>query len=76
MLEDSTPHLHEHNLKNFKRKHGGAVMSDPESKEYKTVSKKRRLLETYHSGLYGYKHNAQQLVSVIPEHGVQATYKV
>jgi hypothetical protein len=39
VLEDPTP-VHVHNPK-IKRKHGGEVISAPESKEYKVVFKKR-----------------------------------
>jgi hypothetical protein len=53
ILEDSTP-LHVHNPKKFKRKHGGVVVSQPESKEYNVVFKKRRLMDDFNSFPNGY----------------------
>jgi hypothetical protein len=54
ILEDGTP-LHVHNPKKIKRKHGGVVVSEPESKEYKVVFKKRRLTNNFASFPYGYQ---------------------
>jgi hypothetical protein len=54
ILEDDTP-LHVHNPKKIKRKHGGVVVSEPESKEYKVVFKKRRLTNNFDSFPYGYQ---------------------
>jgi hypothetical protein len=48
ILEDSTP-LHVHNPKKINRKHGGVVVSELESKEYKVVFKKRRLMDDFNS---------------------------
>jgi len=42
ILEDETP-FHVHNPKKVKRKHGGVVVFEPETKEYKVVFKKRQL---------------------------------
>ena len=36
ILEDAPP-VHVHNAKKIKRKHGGVVVSEPETKEYKLV---------------------------------------
>ena len=47
ILED-TPSVHVHNPK-IKRKHVGIVVSEPETKEYKVVFKKRRLMEKFNS---------------------------
>jgi hypothetical protein len=52
--EDPTP-VHVHNPKKIKRKHGGEVVSAPESKEYKVVFKKRRLINGYDSLPYGFQ---------------------
>jgi hypothetical protein len=41
ILKDSTP-LHVHNPKKIKYKHGGVVISEPETKEHKIVLKNRR----------------------------------
>jgi hypothetical protein len=54
ILEDSTT-LRVHNPKKIKRKHGGVVVSETESKEYKVVFKKRRLMDDFNSFPYGYK---------------------
>jgi hypothetical protein len=51
ILEDNTP-LHVHNPKKVKRKYG-VVVSEPESKEYKVVFKKRRLTNNFDSFPYG-----------------------
>ena len=53
ILEDDTP-LHVHNPKKIKRKHCGVVVSEPETKEYKVVFKKRRLKDNFDSLPYGY----------------------
>jgi hypothetical protein len=45
ILEDNTP-LHVHNPKKMKRKHGGVVVSEPESKEYKVVLRSSGLWTT------------------------------
>jgi hypothetical protein len=54
ILEDDTP-LHVHNPKKIKRKHGGVVVSEAETKEYKVVFKKRRLMDNFDSLPYGYE---------------------
>ena len=45
-------------LENYPRKmtwkHGGVVVSEPETKEYKVVFKKRRLMDNFDSLPYGY----------------------
>jgi len=53
ILEDDTP-LHVHNPKKIKRKHCGVVVSEPETKEYKVVFKKRRLMDNFDSLPYGH----------------------
>ena len=53
ILEDAPP-VHVHNPKNIKGKHGGMVVSEPETKEYKVVFKKRRLMDKFDSLPYGY----------------------
>jgi len=52
ILEDAPP-VHVHNPK-IKRKHGDIVVSEPETKEYKVVFKKRRLMDSSDSLPYGY----------------------
>jgi hypothetical protein len=52
ILEEDTP-LHVHNPKKIKRKRGGVVVSEPETKEYKVVFKKPRLIESFDSFPYG-----------------------
>jgi len=53
ILEDAPP-VHVHNAKKIKRKHGGVVVSEPETKEYKVVFKKRRLMDNFDSLPYGF----------------------
>jgi len=53
ILEDHTP-LHVHNPKKIKRKHCGVFVSEPETNEYKFVSKKRRLMDNFDSLPYGH----------------------
>ena len=53
ILEDNTP-LHVYNPKKIKRKHCGVVVSEPETKEYKVVFKKRRLMDNFDSLPYGH----------------------
>jgi len=45
ILKDTTP-MHVHNPKKIKRTHSGVVVSEPETKDYKIVFKKRRLRTT------------------------------
>jgi hypothetical protein len=52
ILENDTP-LHVQNPKTIKRKHGGVFLSEAETKEYKVVFKKRRLMDTFNSLPYG-----------------------
>jgi hypothetical protein len=54
ILKDPTP-VHVRNPKKIKRKHGGEVISAPESKEYKVVFKKRRLINDFDSLPYGFQ---------------------
>jgi hypothetical protein len=51
ILEDNTT-MHVHNPKKIKRKHGGVIVSESESKKYKVVFKKRRLMSDFNSFLY------------------------
>jgi hypothetical protein len=53
ILKDAPP-VHVHNTKKIKRKHGGLVVSEPETKEYKDVFKKCRLMDNFDSLPYGY----------------------
>jgi len=54
MILENAPPVHVHNPRKIKRKHGGAVVSEPETKEYKFVFKKRRLMDNLDSLTYGY----------------------
>jgi hypothetical protein len=54
MILDNTSPVHVHNPKKIKRKRGGIVVSEPETKEYKVVFKKRRLIGDFDSVPYGY----------------------
>jgi hypothetical protein len=53
ILEDAAP-VHDHNPTKIKRKHDGVVVSEPETKEYRVVFKKRCLMDSYNSLCYGY----------------------
>jgi len=53
ILKDIAP-VHIHNPKKMKRKHGGVVLSEPETKDYRVVFKKRRLMVNFDSLSYGY----------------------
>jgi len=53
ILEDAPP-VHVHNSKKIKMKHGGIIVSESETKEYKVVFKKRRLMDNFDSLSYGY----------------------
>ena len=53
ILEDAPP-VHVENPKKIKRKHGGIVVSELETKEYKVVFKKRLLVDTFDSLPYKY----------------------
>ena len=50
ILEDAPP-VHVHNPK-IKRKHGGIVVSEPETKEHKVVFKKRLLMDNFDSTIW------------------------
>jgi hypothetical protein len=52
ILEDAPP-VHVYNTNKIKRTHGGLVVSEPETKEYKVVFKKRGLMHNFHSLPYG-----------------------
>jgi phenylacetate-coenzyme A ligase PaaK-like adenylate-forming protein len=52
ILEDDSP-IHEHNPEKVKLKHG-VVVSEPETKEYKVVFKKRWLMTNFDFFPYGY----------------------
>ena len=54
ILENAAP-VHVHNPKKIKRKEGGVVVSEKETKKYKVVFKKRRVLGDFDSLLYGYE---------------------
>ena len=53
ILEEALP-VHYYNPKKMKKKHGGIVMSEPETKEYKVVFKKRRFMDNFDSLPYRY----------------------
>jgi hypothetical protein len=53
MILEDAPLVHVHNTKKIKKKHGGVVVSEPETKEYKVVFKKRRLMDNFDSLPYG-----------------------
>ena len=54
ILENAAP-VHVHNPKNVKRKQGGVVVSEPETKQYNVVFKKRRLMDDFDYLPYGYE---------------------
>ena len=54
MILENAPPVHVHNPRKIKRKHGGVVGSEHETKEYKVVFKKRRLKDNFDSLPYGY----------------------
>jgi len=53
ILKGTTP-VHVYNPKKIKRKHGGVVVSEPETDEYNVVFKKRRVMDNFNSLSYGY----------------------
>jgi hypothetical protein len=53
IIENSDP-VHVHNTKKIKRKHECIRVSEPESKEYKFVFKKRRHIDGFDPLPYGY----------------------
>jgi len=55
MILENAATMHVHNPKKIKRKQGGVVVSEVETKEYKVVFKKRRLMDEFHSVPYGYE---------------------
>jgi hypothetical protein len=54
MIHEITRPVHEHNPKKIKRKQGCIVVTRQESKEYKFVFKKRRLIDNFDFLAYGY----------------------
>jgi hypothetical protein len=56
VVEDPTP-VHVHNSKKIIRKHGGHVFSAAETKEYKIVYTKRRLIDGFDSVTYGHQED-------------------
>jgi len=54
MMLENTPPVHVHNPRKIKRKHVGIVLSEPETKQYKVVFKKRQLMDIFDSLPYGY----------------------
>jgi hypothetical protein len=56
MIYEIAPPVHVHNPKKIKRKHGCVVVTEPESKEYKVVFKKRRLIYNFDSLPYKIKY--------------------
>ena len=55
MILENAPPVHVHNPKKIKRKKVGVVVSEPETKEYKVVFKKRQLMDDFNSVPYGYE---------------------
>jgi len=55
MILEEAPPVHVHNPKKIKRQQVRVVVSEPETKEYKVVIKKRRLMEDFDSVPYGYE---------------------
>ena len=53
MIPEDAPSVHVPNPKKIKRKHG-IVVSEPETKEYKVVFEKRRLMDNFDFLPYGY----------------------
>jgi len=54
IILENAPPIHVHNPRKLERKHGGVVVSEHETKEYKFVFKKRRLMDNFDSLPYGY----------------------
>jgi len=54
MILERAPLVHVHNPKKIDRIHGGIVASEAETKEYKVVFKKSRLMDNFDSLPYGY----------------------
>jgi hypothetical protein len=52
ILEDDSP-VHVHNPKKIKWKHGGIIVSEPETREYKAVLRKAGLWPTLVPSLMG-----------------------
>jgi len=52
-LKNKAP-VHVHNPKKIKRKHGGVLVYEPATKEYKVVFKNRRLVDNFDSLQYGF----------------------
>ena len=52
ILENAAP-VHVHKPKKIKRTQGGVAVSEPETKGYRVVFKKRRLMENFDSLPYG-----------------------
>jgi hypothetical protein len=48
ILEDAPP-VHPHNVNKINRKHGGLIVSESETMQYKVVFKKRRLMHNFNS---------------------------
>jgi len=47
MILEDAPHVHVYNPRNIERKHGGIVVSEPETEEYKVVFKMSRLMDNF-----------------------------
>jgi hypothetical protein len=54
IILENAPPVHVHNAKKIKRKYGGLVVSGPDTKKYKVVFKKRRLMDDFDSLPYRY----------------------
>jgi len=55
MILEVAPPVHVYNPKKITRKHGAVLVSEPESKEYKVVFKKRWLMDNFDTLPYGYQ---------------------
>ena len=55
IILENTPTVHVHNARKITRKHGGVLVSEQETKEYKIVFKKRQLVDNCDSIPYRYK---------------------
>ena len=54
MILEKAPPVHVHNPKKIKREQVGVVVSEAQTKEYKFVFKKRRLVDNFDTLPYGY----------------------
>ena len=55
MILEVSPPVRDHSTRKNKRKQFGVVVSEPETKGYKVVFKKRRHMHNFESVTYGYE---------------------